>query len=288
MSEELLAIEGAGACVIGAGERADPTPYLAEPKTRKYMSAQDEMAVVAAARALASAGVERGSLGARTGLYLTVGHIPFEHDDIAKVVESSMDQGEFSLARFTREGWQRGRPLVAFRCLPNMPAFHVSATFGIEGPCVVLYPGVGQLYLALDAAHDALARGDIDRALVGGVTHQRNFLVEHHFERVVPSVPKERLGNAAAFLVMSRDERARVRREHVELQYQPVDPRVDSVVPEELFSLDSAPVERTHEHGCASLPLALATAMERGGPFVLEHRVAARDGIRASSRWSAR
>lgn len=284
----MIAIDGAGAVVLASGERCDPTALLPQAKTRKYMSAQDEMAVVAAARAIADADLGSGPLGARVGLYLMVGYIPFEYDDIARVVEASSEGSAFSLSRFTRQGWQRARPLVAFRCLPNMPAFHVSAAFGIEGPCVVLYPGSGQFYLALDAALEALERGEIDRALVGAVTHQRNFLVEHHFARVDPPLAPERLGNAAAFLVVSRSADAQVTRLSSEVKYRAHDPRRETVAPEESWKIDP-PLETSRlDLGCASLPVALASAVDRGGTFTLEHRVRTRDGIEASSRWSAR
>lgn len=284
MSASSLGIEGAGTVRLEPGERCDPTALLASPKTRKYMSAQDEMAVVGAGRAIASAGLS-GPLGTRTGLYLAVGYIPFDYEDVRRVVEASTDQGRFSLARFTREGWQRARPLVAFRCLPNMPAFHVSATFGIEGPCEVLYPGAGQLYLALEAAEDAIARGEIDRAVVGGVTHQRNFLVEQHFARVDPPRAPEELGDAAAFVVVSRSARAIVQRLGVTLDYRARDPRVEAATHLESFSIEPPLPRDEREIGPASLPDALAAAIARGGAFELHHRVEARDGITASSSW---
>lgn len=183
----------------------DPSPFLKSRKSRKYMGLQDDMAVVAAGRALEAAGLT-APLGPRVGLYLAVGHIPFEEKDIVPVLEASLDEaGDFDIGRFSRVGYPRANPLLTFRCLPNMPAFHVSVNFGIEGPYFVTYPGLAAFYDALEEATIALGRGRIDVALVGGVAHQENFLVRHHFARGLDaSAPKEELADAAAFLVLER------------------------------------------------------------------------------------
>ena len=55
-----------------------------------------------------------------------------------------------------REAFAALNPLLTFRCLSNMPAFHVSVNFDVQGPYFVTYPGAGQLYLALEEAVDAL------------------------------------------------------------------------------------------------------------------------------------
>ena len=84
-----------------------------------------------------------------------------------------------------------------------MPAFHVSLNFDVQGPYLVTYPGPGQFYAALEEAFAALDRGAIDLALVGGVAHQRNVLVEHHFGRSIRPC-RAALANGAAFLVIER------------------------------------------------------------------------------------
>ena len=156
---------------------ADPREFLANRKNRKFMGRQDDLAVVAAGRAL-------GSLARvdpeRTGLYLVVGYIPFEESDIESLVASSIVEGRFSMAAFSTKGLDAVNPLLTFRTLPNMPAFHVSMNFDVQGPYWVGYPGAGQFYLALEEAVAALESGSIDRAVVGGVADQSNFLVRHH------------------------------------------------------------------------------------------------------------
>ncbi len=118
-----LALTGFG---WASAQTNDPAPYLKVRKSRKFMGRQDELAVTAAGRALESAGLLGRPLGARLGVYLAVGYIPFEAEDIDRLMENSMQGSALSLERFSRDGFQSANPLLTFRCLCNMPAFHIS------------------------------------------------------------------------------------------------------------------------------------------------------------------
>jgi len=263
---------GVASVVLPPGERTiDPSSFLKVRKGRKYMGVQDDLAVVAAGRALGDAGLAGERLGERAGLYLAVGFIPFLEEDIAPVLAASLDEkGDFSMSRFSAGGFQRAHPLLTFRCLPNMPAYHVSVCFDVQGPYVVTYPGVGQAYLALEQACAALSDGRVDVALVGGVAHQKNFLVEHHFRRV--DAPIDELRDAAAFVVLERagTPRGRWRLDALEIAYTPFDPTIERrrVTGGDAFVGPAAPF------------LALADG-------ALEHAATTADGLRVASRWSA-
>jgi 3-oxoacyl-[acyl-carrier-protein] synthase II len=291
MSADPLVVTGAGSVVLTPGEveACDPRPYLKSSKSRKYMGLQDSLAVVAAARAAASAGLQ-GELGERCGLYLAVGFIPFEQADIDRLLEGSLEAGRFSMAAFATTGMESVNPLLTFRCLPNMPAYHVSANLGIRGPYLVTYPGPGQLYAALEEAVVALEEGLIDMALLAGVAHQRNFLVRHHLGRLADPVPEERLGDGAGVLVLERARVAARRGAKVlahllewRVAYRSHDPFHDPGRASETFALDGTAWPSPAELGAASLPVAVARAGGRGG--VLRHALASRDGIAASSAW---
>jgi hypothetical protein len=289
--------EGGARAALVEGAGADPSPWLKVKKSRKFMGLQDELAVAAAGRALASAGLGGVALGERAGLYLAVGYIPFEASDIDPVLRGSLDdEGRFSMPRFSGDGVHRAHPLLTFRCLPNMPAYHVSVNFDVQGPYIVSYPGPGQLYLALDEAEAALRRGDIDVALVLGVTHQRNFLVEHHFARLEPPVEPQLLRDAAACLVIEPASRAAARGAAVRVfpdghsvAYEPG----DSLLPL-IESFSGGAAEPPGEAGPASLPLRLwlevhappAAPSSATGPRArVGHQLRSRDGIRAESAW---
>lgn len=307
----MIAVTGTGHVVLGEGDRCDPTPHLRERKTRKYLGRQDDLSVLAAAAALRGHAPPRQpietsgvsdtlvrtlDLGDRTGLYLAVGYIPFELSDIRPVLESSLDErGQFSMERFAGGGYQRAHPLLTFRCLPNMPAYHVSACFDIQGPYLVSYPGPSQVYAALEEACRALEDGAIDRALVGGVAAQRNFLVEHHFARIDAPIAKERLRDAAGFLLLEREESAASRGapvlcrvERWSVEYEPFDPRDALPVASESFEIEGGtpPFDDDAVLGAASLPVAISRAFGGDGAAVaLRHRLAGHDGTRAESVW---
>jgi 3-oxoacyl-(acyl-carrier-protein) synthase len=236
------------------------------------------MAVVAAGLALNDAGLGT-ELGERAGVYLAVGFIPFDRTAIDDLVTGSTDECGFSMQRLSTAGYASLNPLLTFRCLSNMPAFHISANFDIQGPYFVTYPAAGQFYLALEQALAALASGDIDIALVGGVAHQKNFLVERHFERVQPSA--KRLEDAAGCLVIESAARAQERQAPVRarlvdyrIDYRSHHPFEESLIPSE-SGADAA-------MGAASLPVALSSANAAGA---LRHELQARDGIQAASSW---
>jgi len=256
----------------------DPIPYLKVRKNRKMMGAQDDLAVVAAGKAIQSAGLG-SALGDRTGLYAAVGYIPFEETEIELLLQGSLEGQAFSMERFSTEGYNAVNPLLTFRCLSNMPAFHVSANFDIQGPYFVTYPGPGQFYVALEEAREALASSRIDVAVVLGVAHQRNFLVRHHFSRIDP--PATELADAAGCVVLERADHAGARSAVVRAR---LDECAVAYAPEDPFEKSRAPVESGADSslGPASLPAALASGT--GGR--IRHELRSRDGIVASSVWT--
>jgi hypothetical protein len=261
--------------------------YLKSPKARKFMGGQDHLAVGAAGLALASAGLTPHALGPRAGLFLAVGFIPFEGADIDALLAGSLEAGEVSMRRFGTDGFAAVNPLLTFRCLPNMPAYHVSTCFDIQGEYFVTYPGPGQFYLALEEALAALAAGRVTVALVGAVAHQTNFLVAHHYGRVRPAVPASALRDGAGFLVLEEASahqarggcgRGRGRLRDFSVSYAPRDPFACELAPAESFTGMAAP---PGEFGAASVPLALSG----GTTNVVRHELRARDGLTARSTW---
>lgn len=283
-------VTGLGAHVLPPGQgECDGGPYLKHKKMRKFMGLQDALAVMAAGRALESAGLLGALPPERTGLYLAVGYLPFERGDIDRLLDGSLDEaGRVSMERFSTSGYAAVNPLVTFRCLSNMPAFHVSLSFDIQGPYLVSYPGPGQLYQALDAAEAALEAGSIDVAVVVGVAHQSSFLVQRHFARLLPPEAGDGLRDAAACLVLERAERAaargapvRARAREVALEYAPFHPFEEA--PAFAERLSPAPAD-SGQLGPASLPAALAAAAAAGARQVA-HDLRTRDGLLARSVW---
>jgi hypothetical protein len=303
-----VVVTGLGHVVVGPGDPpCDPMPFLKVKKLRKYMGVQDDLAVAAAAKALESANLlpapsASEGLGERTGLYLAVGYIPFEKSDLDPLLAASLDaDGHFSMEAFSTAGFRTVNGLLTFRCLPNMPAFHVSTNFDIQGPYFVTYPGPGQFYVALHEALTALEDGSIDVALVGGVAHQRNFLVESHFARVHPRLQARRLFDAAGFLVLESERHAprrqptgRAKLIDFDLFYSPNDPFAEERLRDEHFvryppgrpaARDSGDIV-PEGLGAGSLPILLSRAAEHWHGCWCDHDLTSRDGVEGSSTWS--
>ena len=287
----MIVVTGAGSVALGPDEppTLDPSAYLRSKKTRKFMGTQDDLAVLAAAQALAQAGLTPEALGERAGLFAVVGYIPFNREDIDPVLADSLEGERFSMARFSAGGFQRAHPLLTFRCLPNMPAFHVSANFNVQGPYFVSYPGVGQIYAALEEARVELELERIDVAVVFGVAHQRNFLVQHHFSRIEPPLAEGALWDAGACVILERAEhasqrRARARAQLVELaqHYTPHSAIFEQTPQREQVSGARLP---QGARGPASLFACLADALAGGAPGEVVHTVETRDHVSAQSRW---
>jgi len=241
------------------------------------MGVQDDMAVVAAGMALSDPGL-RGELGERVGVYLAVGYIPFEKTTIDELLEGSTDEHGFSMQRLSTAGYSGLNPLLTFRCLSNMPAFHISMNFDIQGPYFVTYPGAGQFYLALEQACLAIESGAIDVAVVGGVAHQKNFLVERHFQRIAS--PPNRLEDAAGCLILERASHAAQRGAPVKARLLEYRVSYRSHHPFEEV-IDSCEAGADPAMGAASLPVAVSS-----GRGAVRHELLARDGICGSSTWS--
>ncbi len=285
----MTGIASARVVVTGTGAACgtcDATQFVKTRKLRKFMGKQDELAVLAAGQALESAGLA-GPLGERCGLYLAVGYIPFERTDMDQLLDASLDGETFSMGRFAANAFGAINPLLTFRVLPNMPAFHVSLNFDIQGPYIVSYPGAGQFYGVLEEAIAAVDRGAIDIALVGAVADQENVLVEHHFSRVPWPVEASRLKDAAAFLVVEREDDSiargattRARLLEYQMEYAPVDP-FTMTAPSESVLANSVQLHDTIDFGPSSLGIALA----RATPGRMVHQVRTRDGFIAASTW---
>ena len=198
------------------------------------------------------------------------------------------------MPRFAANAFGAINPLLTFRVLPNMPAFHVSLNFDIQGPYTVSYPGIGQFYGALEDAWAALESKAIDVALVGGVADQRNFLVEHHFSRVAPPVEPSRLANAAAFITIERaaDARARgaaarARLTGYRLAYTPAEPFAE-IDPAECVTREGACEPEVRHSGPASLAVALSETPRRTGHAQGAHARRLRGGEHVGDRVSHR
>ena len=257
------------------------------------MGKQDLLSVIAAGMAVKESGIDVSCLKERAGIYLTVGYIPFEQSDIEPLAENSVKDGQFSMEMFSTVGIEQVNPLLTFRCLPNMPAFHSSLNLGIQGPYFVTDPGPGQFYIAMEQAIFALSSNQIDFALLGAVADQNNFLVNYHFKRLSHS-KNWALSDIGAFLCLERKSSAEKRSAPIrfellsnEIRYLPVPSSQGMKESSEKFEIGGQPLsnEGLGYLGPASLPVHLSLALARGGSGPLNHTLESMDGISGSSLW---
>jgi 3-oxoacyl-(acyl-carrier-protein) synthase len=268
-------------------------PWLKSKKMRKFMGKQDQLAVAAAGRAAKDAALDERTLQERTGIYMCVGHIPFERAQLEAIARGSIQGDEFCMERFSTTAFERVNPLLTFRCLPNMPAFHVSLNLGIRGPYFVTYPCAGQFYLALECAALALESGEVDVALLGAVADQNNFLVAYHFHRMLD---RRKLTDwegvdASAFLCLERHDEARRRAAEVkaellsfEVNYDARDPMGESRPFAEEVTFAGVNIAAS-QPTAASLPMSLSRAASGGDKGEFVHQLSTASGIEATSRW---
>ena len=272
----------------GTAGTLDPLPFLKSRKMRKFMGKQDELAVVAAGTTLMQRTVDAGARRDRTGIYMTVGYIPFERADIDAMAKRSVAEGRFSIEQFATAGIEQVNPLLTFRCLPNMPIFHVSLNCTIQGPYFVTYPGAGQFYLALERAVTALQAREIDYALVGAVADQNNFLVE--YDRKRRSEVRDRTAyDVGAFLLLERSTGAASGFEliAIEQRYITHDPWTSNLSHHETFT-PTPSIPGDVDFGPASLPAYIHCARQSQLDGEWNHQVRTRDGVVAESRWRRR
>lgn len=273
------------------------------PKNRKFMGLQDMLAVTAAARALLASGLigETGKhgfehhsslLARRCGVYLAVGYIPFEYDEIAELSANSQVDNKFSMAQFSTQGIAEVNPLLTFRCLPNMPAFHVSMNFSLQGPYAVSYPDIGQFYQVLHQAVSALRANIIDYALVGGVADQNNFLVRHQLGKLGIRVP---CLDSAGFLLLSRRGDANSEGKQVMMELIAMDSHYQAQdltrkIPDYRESLSYNASQLALDQCCylgpASLPVLLSAICDQSQDSgEIQHRVHSSANLAAASHW---
>lgn len=221
-AERLARIVGWSSC---GSASLDVAPFLKDRKSIKLMAKQDCLALSAAARAVQQAELTSRELGSETGIYLTVGALPFEEAHLHTLADNSTIGGRFEMRRFSTDGLASTNPILTFKCLPNMPVFHMSYNLGIRGPYFVTYPGPSQFFSALEQALVDLEAGRVRFALVGAVADQENFLVRHHIRRLGASAP-ESLRDGACVMVVTLDPRrkALARIGELALAYSPADP----------------------------------------------------------------
>ena len=134
----------------------DPTLYLPRKDARR-MARCSQLAVGAAQQAVEDAGLPTDKpLGERVGTIIGTGLGGFEI--YQNTLESAIKRGSY-----------RVRPMAAVGGLPNMPAFHISQLFGIQGPLSTIVTACAAGTQAIGEGVELIRRGVSDKVVAGGV-----------------------------------------------------------------------------------------------------------------------
>jgi len=159
-----VAIVGAAALSGRGSDPIDDAP-LANPKTQKMMSRGAYLAARCLHDLLAKLDwADRAAVG----YYLGVGASGGSLDDVTALLDASIADHEFSVARFGDRGLAACNPMLAFQLMNNFTMAHGAILEGLGGPNGALFSrGAGTTAALVEAVH-AVASGDCDRAIAGG------------------------------------------------------------------------------------------------------------------------
>lgn len=204
----------------------DLSGLLPDPKLQKYMGRATELAVAAAGRALADAGIRRGdALAESTALLATTDLISFDLGEVLPALFSALREGRgLDYAWLGANGFRGCHPLLPFKMLLNMPLGMVSIALGLTGENLINYPNAQQSAVCLQTALRGLRSGRFPRALVGASAHplslapmtraMRLGAVAEASKLADPASGEHRglaLADAGAFFVLEAAEEARRR-----------------------------------------------------------------------------
>ena len=205
----------------------DVKPCLKNKKDFKFLSKQDSLSLLAATNAWKMADIKAYNPD-HIGIYLAVGVLPFEDKPLEKLATISQKNGLFDMKTFSDDGFRAMNPMLTFKCLPNMPLFHISYNLEITGRYFMTYPGIPNWVDALEKAISDLETGVVEYAIVGAAADQRNFLVKNYFKRIFPdNIPN--IVDSSSVLVLTAKEHKNIFAtiNNIESNYIPFDPFSD-------------------------------------------------------------
>lgn len=142
-----------------------------DPELWKHRGRHTHFAAGAAKQAANNSGVLDGRLDpTRFGVYLGSGEGQQDFDCFTRMMVSALDGQQLDIAAFTKAGLELLHPVAELEQEPNMPAGHLAAMLGAEGPNANCLTACAASSQAIGEATEIIRRGDADVMLSGG-TH---------------------------------------------------------------------------------------------------------------------
>ncbi|REK13105.1 MAG: beta-ketoacyl-[acyl-carrier-protein] synthase family protein [Planctomycetota bacterium] len=142
-----------------------------DPEIWKLRGRHTKFAAGAAKIAVADAGIlDKPFDPTRFGVYLGSGEGQQDFQCFARMMAAALRGEAFDLALFTKAGLEWLHPTVELEQEPNMPAGHLAAMFGAQGPNANCLTACAASSQAIGEGLELIRRGDTDIMLSGG-TH---------------------------------------------------------------------------------------------------------------------
>lgn len=121
--------------VAGEVKDFDPKDYIKPRKALKVMARDIQLAVSAAAMAMADCKVQGAVDPTRMGVSIGAGFMSSEVDELGVAISHACSgPGAFDIRKFGAEGMGHLFPLWLLKYLPNMLACHISIIYDAQGP----------------------------------------------------------------------------------------------------------------------------------------------------------
>jgi 3-oxoacyl-(acyl-carrier-protein) synthase len=144
-----------------------PAELDVDPRARKLMSHPARLAAVALRLALHDADLQPTDRE-QCALYLGVGASGCSMDELARMLAASIDEEQFQLDRFGKDGLAACNPLFAFQLMNNFTMCHGAILNGTAGPNGAFYSRGTGTVAALAEAHWLVGSGECEFAIAGG------------------------------------------------------------------------------------------------------------------------
>ncbi len=142
-----------------------------DPEVWKLRGRHTKFAAGAAKKAVVNSGILDTAIDpTRFGIYLGSGEGQQDFQCFAHMMASALRGEDFDLAKFTKAGLEWLNPTIELEQEPNMPAGHLAAMFGAQGPNANCLTACAASSQAIGEAAELIRHGDVDLMLSGG-TH---------------------------------------------------------------------------------------------------------------------
>lgn len=125
-------------------------------------------AIGAAQQAMQESGVQGTVDPTRMGVYLGAGEGQQDFLAFSHMMTAALEEGEFNLPRFIKEGITTLNPQAELEQEPNMPAAYLGAMYDAQGPNLNCLTACAASSQALGEATEIIRRGEADVMISGG------------------------------------------------------------------------------------------------------------------------